>query len=257
VPHTSFLCPDPVSAELAGGIQVGKRHSVAIDACLGCAKSRIARTCDFNHALLRAMVEEQDTRISPTRLGKCPRQVALKRQYSYAVDPYVAFWRVRGTIFHYGFEQLRGEHECAEMELTRELDGISIAGRADVIQPDLGLISDWKTTKYIRKDHAPREDHIGQLSVYAWLARPLGWDCTVGELMYVDMGKPRRLVVDLWPDEQTEAWMRTRLPALQSAYGDESRLAPILVGEDAWMCKHCEVAEICATIGELEAMGEY
>jgi CRISPR/Cas system-associated exonuclease Cas4 (RecB family) len=196
------------------------------------------------------MVEEEDERISPTRLSGCPRAVALKRRYPYTTDPKDSYIWVRGTIWHQGIMGTQGEGVTEEHELSRELDGVLVQGRADLLDGELGLITDWKTVAYIRKDHEVAERHVAQLSVYRWLAEPLGIDAPYGELMYLDMTKPKRVVVKLWDTKRTVTWLRERIPLLKLAYDKTSEvLPPVLTGEEVkWMCAKCPMKQIC---GEL------
>src|SRR5581483_1699684 len=102
------------------------------------------------------------------------------------------------------------------------------------------------------KDHAPQEHHIGQLSVYRWLAQTKGWDVKWGELMYLDMRRPKRYLVSLWDREVTEEWLRQRVPPLLAAYDEGAPLAAVLPeeAEDSWQCKYCSVAKICKQLAE-------
>jgi CRISPR/Cas system-associated exonuclease Cas4 (RecB family) len=226
---------------------------VLVRDCLNCSRSRLFRSCDYNYPLLKLMVEEPDERVSPTRLQQCPRQVAIKRRYDYTVDPKSQWAKVRGTLMHIGLGSITGEgDDQGEVELVRELDGVQISGRADLLMPNLGVVTDWKTTAYIRKDHTPRADHIGQLSIYRWLAVARGWDVAYGELMYLDMSRPKRYVVELWDQAKVEAWIRERLPSLQAAYDVQAPLAPVLEGDDSvtWPCNYCAVQHICVRLAK-------
>jgi CRISPR/Cas system-associated exonuclease Cas4 (RecB family) len=236
MPHVAFRCPDDFWPD-----------EVSIQTCLDCSRTRIFRTCDYNHSLLKLMVEEQDERISPTRLSGCARQIALKRRYPYTIDPKKAYVWVRGTIWHQGIMGSQGQGVLEEQELSRELDGVLVQGRADLLET--GLITDWKTVAYIRKDHEVAERHVAQLSVYRWLAEPLGIDAPYGELMYMDMTKPKRVVVKLWDTNKTVTWLRNRIPGLLLAYDQtQDRLPPVLTGKDeTWMCRDCPVRSQCET----------
>lgn len=267
MPHVAFVCPDPEMPPAVG-----------VQDCLSCARTRVDRACPWNHTLLKLMVDRVDDRISPTRLAQCPRQVALKRRYDYALDPAVQFPSARGTIFHKGLELLAGEDGgLTEVELERDFHGTTIQGRLDLVYPDLGLLVDYKTVPYIaaggrtKKDGTlsqattPSPDHIAQLSVYAWLCRdglwvnrpdPLRvqWPIAAAEVVFLDMGKSRRVGVQLWDQAQVERYLAQRVPLLQQAYLRDSLLPPVLDPEDPdfYQCERCPVQDICHQLEEEE-----
>ncbi len=241
--HEFFICPDK-GQELRN-----EDGEIPIQDCLNCSKTRLFRDCHWNHTILKNMVEVSDDRISPTRLAACPRSLALKRRYSYAINPKEAWPKVRGTVFHAGLDQLaEGDREVELSKILQTENGeVTIQGRLDLIDQDLSLITDWKTIAYIRKEHAPPDRHVAQLSIYAWLAEPLYRRIAYGELLYLDMSQTRRYVVELWEAERVELWINSRLPLLLKAYDSNRDLPPILTENDPnhWMCKNCDVRNLC------------
>ncbi|HEY7060771.1 MAG TPA: PD-(D/E)XK nuclease family protein [Chloroflexota bacterium] len=202
------------------------------------------------------MVQEEDTRISATRLANCPRKIALKRRVNYTVDPDSSWKMLRGSIFHKGLEYLEDSEAVREIELERlfffrpDANGVAkevvtIYGRLDLAYPDRGVIVDWKSTE--RRPRSPKDSHIAQLSIYAWLARSRDWEFTKGEIVYFTMGAVRRFTVDLWSEADTELYIRDRLPDLLQAYDDAAPLAPVMGSNhpDYFMCARCEVRREC------------
>ena len=216
--------------------------------------------CNYNYPLLKAMVQQEDTRISATRLANCPRKMALKRRVNYTVDPESAWKMLRGSIFHKGLEYLEDSDAVREVELERSLVGtlgywwtgipfigpVTINGRLDLAYPDQGVIVDWKSTD--RRPSRPKDQHIAQLSIYTWLARSRGWEFHTGEIVYFTMKYVRRFTAELWSEADTESYIRERLPALLAAYDDGAPLAPAMGPNhpDFFMCSNCEVARECA-----------
>jgi CRISPR/Cas system-associated exonuclease Cas4 (RecB family) len=100
----------------------------------------------------------------------------------------------------------------------------------------------------------PKKEHVVQLSIYGWLAAGKGWAVRQGEVIYLDMSKPRREVFELWPHELVEVYLKERIPLLEQAYQPEAPLPPLLREDDEayWQCKNCEVRELCENLALTE-----
>ena len=88
----------------------------------------------------------------------------------------------------------------------------------------------------------PYDGHVAQVSIYRWLLDANGVPVDTGEIVYLDMASVKRVPVDLWPVQQTHAWIEERISRLQTP----DLPAPLAKdADDAWQCRYCPVVEPC------------
>lgn len=126
--------------------------------------------------LFEAMLATRQERdyISTTSLtAKCLRQQALQRQVPYA-ESLDAMWAAfRGTMFHGQLEKhaVDGTLEEARFHVDLDYDGekLHLSGSPDLVDPQRGLLYDYKFTKENPRWSDPWKDHVQQCNINRWL----------------------------------------------------------------------------------------
>lgn len=108
---------------------------------------------------------------SATELLRPTKQIILSRRFPEQGDIIDRYYAVRGSALHESIERAlaaSGEECLMEQRQTRELDGVVIGGKFDLIMD--GTLYDFKTTSVSSYQGGKREkDYILQASIYRWL----------------------------------------------------------------------------------------
>lgn len=151
-------------------------------------KNRCHWTWELLSAVLASQTahpsHEDPTRISTTVLTtKCLRQLVLERQTDFEVDPDNLWAMFRGTLFHKQLEQWAHWRNYAEarfyvhdmgVQIPAILDALpeadrSFSGSPDLVNPDVGILYDYKRTKEVPRYGRVWDDHAAQLNINRWL----------------------------------------------------------------------------------------
>lgn len=148
--------------------------------------------CQWTYELLAAMLDAQTqhpsaqdgTRISTTVLTKkCLRQLVFERQVDHAVDPAMLYAMFRGTLFHAQLEGWAHWENYAEarfyvadlgVQIPAVMDALptenrSFSGSPDLVDPQRGVLYDYKRTKEVPRFGRVWPDHGAQLNINRWL----------------------------------------------------------------------------------------
>lgn len=278
MPHVAFKCPDPAMWSMSETEIV---KTVPIQDCLDCSLRRVDRACPYDFADLNARIESgYDEMFSPSRFNGCDRELYLRANNDFWTDPAEQTTRVRGTAAHSLLES-SDRRAISEARVYRVLDGAVdhlglpavVSVQPDVVYPDMGLIADFKTWKYLPRGNVTRGEvdpqpiklaYQRQLSVGAWAwAAPIKVkyaDGTVnlapdpvlltgGQVSLRDGHSFLRLRTPLIPFDALEDWMRGRVLELNAVR--LGHLPGYCAEDDRWKCKTCPVRYLCGIPREL------
>jgi hypothetical protein len=185
MPWTKAQCPD-------GTI-------TSFEDCLACDPG--CMDIEVREAIFARNADQDPTHvghnINVTSMLGCMRSTYLERTIDYAASPLSMWWTLRGELIHRLVE--RPDHDNpeirrSELQLSAELDGITITGRVDNYKLrflDYGVLKDWKSIgdnglQYIIYDGA-KEDHVWQTNIYSWLLRKNGYRVDTIEIAYLSL----------------------------------------------------------------------
>lgn len=182
--------------------------------------------------------KRKDAKISSTVLTGCARAYALRMSFPYFIKLPSGWNMARGTWAHAMFEQ--GAYDPEEYFIEQRIrkmltmdDGteIPITGQPDEVNWRYGILVDYKTKHQVPTPPVPIE-HEAQFNIYAWLLnggtiitdgphkdRVVNVEIVRGGMHYISWQPKtpwRRIPVDIWPYEETEAWMRERAKPLDN-----------------------------------------
>lgn len=191
----------------------------------------------FVNVLQRPTYSKGKANLSVTELINSPRVVALKHKHWEDVeqDASEMVWSLFGSAVHKVLEHGRADNHVIEQRLTTEFEGWSLSGAIDLqeVEDDGVIISDYKVTSAWSVMNE-KEDWVNQLNTYAWLVQRVK-HMVVKRLQIVAIvrdwsareaktrdGYPQApvvvLVMQQWPWEQKEAFVRQRLKMHNDAY---------------------------------------
>lgn len=182
------------------------------------------------NVLHRPTYSKGKANLSVTELINSPRIVSLKQKHWDEIeqDASEMVWSLFGSAVHSVLEHGRAENHVIEQRLTTEFEGWSLSGAIDLqeVTPEGVVISDYKVTSAWAVMNE-KKDWVYQLNLYAWLVERVK-QVNVKTIQIVAIvrdwssreaknreGYPQAPVVvlemDLWPHEQREAFVRSRL----------------------------------------------
>lgn len=214
--------------------------------------------------------ERKDAGVSATTLTGCAREFALAQEHEYYEKPDWYWDRFWGTVVHLGMEHYSpwGPNDPVSEEvryrkaITVEVDGVEliiyVTGKSDHAHHGEELILDYKSVPLsaVNLPTRPKPYHTEQVNVYAWLLWG-GTDMKTGEIVhhrvtkggiqFLDKRGASKAPVEIWPLEQTEAWIRERVPLIArwQRTGELPPVLPNMRGKRHWKCSFCAVRTIC------------
>jgi hypothetical protein len=148
--------------------------------------------CEWTYELAAAMLShsvahpsnEDPSRISTTSLTtKCMRRQTLERHTDYTVRLDQLYAAFRGTLLHGQLEAFvspscYGEVRFVVNDLGVQIPSVkkalprkdrSFTGSPDLVDPNIGILYDYKRTKEVPRFNTVWGDHIEQLNINRWL----------------------------------------------------------------------------------------
>jgi CRISPR/Cas system-associated exonuclease Cas4 (RecB family) len=217
------------------GFKCQHRNEVRFEECFSCALTQ-KQPCQFSYPILFGMMtgeNEEVKGIRVTSLLNCPRKVILEKRHNIYVPPEQLYWSFRGRLAHAIVEYAQAKDAIVEQRYTREIEGMPITGKPDVIYPEQALMVDYKTTAMVPK-LGPYEHHTLQLNIYRWLVQE-HYRVNHLEIVYLDMKNAKRYPVTTMSLNQVEEFIVPRARALSSALNG-GELPPRTEGEGLWQC---------------------
>lgn len=247
-----------------------KDQELPVADCRACARTGV-NPCGFPLPIIKFITRDRDPSVvsqSATMLGGCPREHGIKKLDSYAVDPERAYTRAFGSLVHLGAESALADEEnvISEKRYRRELrldDGriATVTAQLDTMYPQEDgtmVIHDYKVVNSIAPSALVQkvEHYIPQFSIQRWILA--GMDITVSRVdLHFLMQRDRRAVnlfpegepdipsAFIWSEEDTEAFLKEKLPPLVDALSGQLP-DPITDRSQFWRCRYCDVARECA-----------
>lgn len=254
------------------GIQWGSRNLTWEEAERESNEGRLP----FPIPLLKAMVNERnDEAPSASTISRCLRQFELKKRVPYYEKPADMLPSVFGTAFHNWMEVFteydidveditpgnatrftRGPRH-AELLLSTTVDtgysNVVFRGRVDYFHEGV-LIRDWKTKKYLGRNHEPPLEDKRQVSIYNWLAQSNGYEpAPEGEIVYVSQSWLATHRFPLAVPSPAGEYVLGRLRAWQEGCANGGLPHPVDAffadpdekGKQPPPCGYCPVREAC------------
>jgi hypothetical protein len=198
------------------------------------------------NAVSRDPYSRGDAHISVTGLIGPARKRILEIRHGDQLteDASDRIWSLMGRITH----EILQKHDAeawTEERLYIERHGWRISGQFDRVLLEEGLLQDYKlTSTYSIKDGA-KPEYEAQANLYALMLREHGYTINRAQVVAIlrdyqkskalhDMAYPQAPVVvidvPLWPAEQTEAFIVSRL----MAHGQAQHVLPLCTPEERW-----------------------
>ena len=217
------------------GFRCQHKGNVSFGECFSCAKSQ-RQPCHFSYPILFGMMrngQEKVEGIRVTSLLNCLRKVVLERKHDFYVAPNELYWSFRGQLAHAIVENAQCDRAVVERRFHREIEGITITGKPDVIYPEQALIVDYKTTAMVPK-LGPYDHHVTQLNIYRWLVQDY-FNVNHLEILYLDMKETKKLTAAIMPLKQVEEFIIPRAHELHAGL-DGGDLPQKAEGAGLWQC---------------------
>ncbi len=108
--------------------------------------------------------------ISITGLIKPPRVRILEKRHDAEITEDVSerVWLLLGSAVHAVLERIDSDNHLLEERLTAEVDGWTISGKPDLLDPG-GILTDWKVTSVFSFLLGDKPEWTQQLNLYKWL----------------------------------------------------------------------------------------
>jgi len=131
-----------------------KNEVVSPAECERCARRGAPAACPLTAPVVSGMslgIRSRDD-FTCTELLGCLRQVRLKREHEYYLDPKELYWAFRGQLLHDVAQRWvrRGDEDAvAERRFSARvfLDAPPISGQPDLVYKDRGHVVDYKTSR--------------------------------------------------------------------------------------------------------------
>jgi CRISPR/Cas system-associated exonuclease Cas4 (RecB family) len=222
------------------GFRCQHKNEISFDECFICALTQ-KQPCQFSYPILVGMMRnehEEVQGIRVTSLLNCLRKVVLEKRHDIFTPPESLYWSFRGKLAHAIVEYAQARDAVVEQRFNREIEGMSITGKPDVIYPEHGLLVDYKTTAMVPK-LGPYDHHVLQLNIYRWLLQD-HYRINHMEIVYLDMKGTLRCSVPSMSLCQVEDFLVPRARILSSTLNNGD-LPPKAEGAGMWQCwGYCE-----------------
>lgn len=225
--------------------------------CIDCARRHLIPECDWASPGILRRLERSLAFVDPTlstdddiptvrvsELAQCLRKSWYQRKRGSVLERPSDHWaRLRGTIFHEGFENGVDGEEMRLFALVEHDDfGIArVAGRVDWFDEEYGVLHDYKTVKrfHVGLD-LPKETNLSQMTFYCWLLEKNGYTVNRVCLSYVSMDGIR----SIWIDRHDLISFRDEDVASIVAHVLSENVPDVDSGS-VWECRWCPFSDVC------------
>lgn len=197
----------------------------------------------WERALLRLVLAERNVpEPSMSQIfGGAWRKTILEFHLPYYVTIDALWPRLRGTLFHLGYEQV-SEGSINETRFYGQVNGIRVTGQIDRFYPIQGWLIDLKTT--LRSyENLPLPEHFGQVTGYRWLLEENGFAVDRGSILYATMYRAWYVDVEWWDDGDLLETLATGAAILQEGFANGR--VPSTAFCNKSLCPYCPVANFC------------
>lgn len=209
------------------------------------------------------------TRYSVTTLPRAPRQRVLFVRHSdkIVVDPLANFWKMFGKVKHAILEMFKQPWEITEERLgiiltkdgiylptdeelrLRKNSGIYVHGQADLYDPRIAKLADWKVTKAESMLYGEKYEYHAQVNILNFIWRKHGRPVNRIENSFIFRNWDARNIKDgstypkepvltvevpMWSDEKCEAYIRTRVKLHEDSNKVEDDKLAFCTDQERW-----------------------
>ncbi len=214
--------------------------------------------CEHPVPILVSMSKESKKRegigYSSSTLTQCPRQYILMQRNNYHERPDDYYARWMGTLGHLAVESsgpYRGVIQEARYHSSIFVneEEVYISGQPDWYDTETHQLDDYKYTGY--PPNSPRDEHEGQVNVYAWLLEKNHLPVHSARVIYLhpkhrQSGKRQTTYhIPLWTNGAVEKYITSRLLPLVM-YDNDNNVAKLKIGlGDEWKAQFCPFRHKC------------
>ena len=241
-------------------------ENISFDSCLKCSKG-YPEDCTMPPEILKGMAEEstkeRGKEISITSLLGCLRCKYLTSMLDVFINPEDLYFAFRGSLAHAILEKYKArEDSIVEHRFYKDVGGITVSGKPDLIIPNLNLIRDYKTCKAVPRYNNPYSGHKEQLECYKWLIEgQVVNNCNPIvikklEIVYIDMEQVKICrAKKLRKVEEVESAIKEKVSIINNAL--TKGICPPVPNEfpNYWQCRgYCGVVAECSKLwkGDIE-----
>jgi hypothetical protein len=242
------------------GIDCQFNGKISFEECLACANTT-DNPCQFTKYLIEQMLSYNEPRegISVTSLLGCHRKTYLERRYEY-FEPLEWLWyRFRGHLLHAIAERSTKDNSdyISEKRYFKEIHGVLVSGKPDIIILLYKLLQDLKTCASIPKYQHPYSNHGLQVNTYRYLIHP---DTGVPldedgkpleaipierlEIVYMSMKDVKKLPAKVMTFKAVEKALKSPIEALNHAFTTNT-LPGMCDSKGQWQCDFCGAKDLC------------
>ena len=188
--------------------------------------------------------------ISVSTLIRSPRMVQLEKRHDkeITVDVSENLWLLLGSSVHAILERADTDNHLAEERLSVKVNGWTLSGKADLLDPD-GYISDYKVTSAYSFLLGEKPEWEAQLNLYAMLFRRHSFEIKGARIVAIlrDWMQSRAekeqdypkcgfhiVPIDLWAPERAEDFTLERVKMHQEAEKLPDDDLPPCTPEERW-----------------------
>jgi hypothetical protein len=231
------------------GINCQFNGKITFEECLACANTT-SNPCQFTEYIIKQMFSynEPRTGLSVTALLGCHRKVYLERTLDY-YEPLEWLWfRFRGHLLHAIAEHATQNNPdfITERRFSKEICGVEISGKPDIINVRHNLLQDLKTCAAIPKYDQPYNNHGLQVNTYRYIIQP---EIKIDrlEIIYMSMKDVKKLSCKVIEPADVEKRLKPHIECLSEAF--VKALTPGKCDEDGeWQCDWCGGKEHCRNV---------
>jgi hypothetical protein len=145
---------------------------LTIDDLLGEALTQGPKWSPWSYELIQAVlsnIQNRDYFSTSMLTGGCYRGTVLERREDYVDSLDGNYASIKGTLIHRTLELAQRPGSLNEWRFFTDIDGLEFSCSPDVIQPDIGLLSDWKTTENPPNFGYAYRHHKEQVNLNRWV----------------------------------------------------------------------------------------
>jgi hypothetical protein len=211
---------------------------------------------------MQAYTAREHAAISASQLTGCLRGAYLKYTTEYYDKPGGLLPLMMGTFTHSLLECAITDNDRVEVPVawtTKDL--VTVTGHVDHVDIKNRVLSDWKTTRWLKIANLPYGNHEAQVNIYRYLLanNEIGdsFEAEHLQIVYIDLTGPAKhgehngvvvCPVKIWPEVKVKSYIEERARILAMAYAN-NEVPPMVRPSDAWLCGYCPVRPTCDEIG--------
>ena len=149
-----------------------KPRWLTLDDLLGEALTQGPKWSPWSYELIQAVlanIQDRDYFSTSMLTGGCYRGTVIERRDDYVDSLDQNYASIKGTLIHRTMEFAARPGALCEWRFFTDIDGLEFSCSPDSIVPDLGLLSDWKTTENPPSFGYAYRHHKEQVNLNRWV----------------------------------------------------------------------------------------